>query len=68
MDAHRLRPEEVKQRQDLGHAVFFIDTRSPDAWEGSDRMVPGATRIPADKIADHLDDVPRDQTIITYCT
>jgi rhodanese-related sulfurtransferase len=66
MDAHRISPEEVKQRMDLGQAIVFIDTRSPSSWGGSDGMLPGAIRIAADEIPDHLEELPHDGTIVLY--
>jgi rhodanese-related sulfurtransferase len=68
MEAHRITIEELKQRLDLGHHVMFVDTRSPESWETSDVKVPGAIRIPADKVPDHLEELPHDGTIVTYCT
>jgi rhodanese-related sulfurtransferase len=66
MEAHRISPAEVKQRLDLGYRIVFIDTRSPASWDGSDGMLPGALRIPADEIPDHLDELPHDGTIVIY--
>ena len=66
MEAHRISPQEVKQRLDLGHQIVFIDTRSAAAWNGSDGMLPGAIRMPADKIPDHLSELPHDGTIVIY--
>ena len=68
MEAHRISPEEARQRVEAGHYVLFVDARSPDAWAKADQKLPGAIRIPADEIADHLRELPRDATIITYCT
>jgi rhodanese-related sulfurtransferase len=68
MDAHRITPAEVKLRVERGERVLFVDVRNPKAWAASPFQLPGAVRIPLDEIANHLADLPRDRTIVTYCT
>ena len=68
MEPERVTPEEVMGRLNRGERVFFVDTRQPEAWEGSDVKLPGAIRDPPDDVEAHLADVPRDRTIVTYCT
>jgi len=51
-----------------GEEFYFLDTRNPNAWGESDTKLPGAIRVPADQIERHLSDIPRDRTIVTYCT
>lgn len=68
MEATRVTVEEVKERMDRGEAFTFIDIRNPKAWAEADTKLPGAIRIPADEAEQHLDQVPRDRTAITYCT
>jgi rhodanese-related sulfurtransferase len=29
--------------------------------------IPGATLIPAGEVLDHISELPRDKTIVTYC-
>jgi rhodanese-related sulfurtransferase len=60
--------DEVKRRLDKGEALAFVDARNPQAWGEAKTKLPGAVRVPADKVADHLDAIPRDRTVITYCT
>jgi rhodanese-related sulfurtransferase len=68
MEATRVTVDEVKERMDRGEPLFFVDTRNPNAWGGSDSKLPGALRVPADELDEHLDEIPKDRTIITYCT
>jgi rhodanese-related sulfurtransferase len=68
MEATRVTVDEVKERMDRGEAFTFIDTRNPKAWAEADTKLPAAIRIPADEAEQHLDQVPRDRTAITYCT
>ena len=68
MEATRVTVDEVKERMDRGEPLFFVDTRNPTAWGESDSKLPGALRIPADELEEHLDEIPRDRAVITYCT
>jgi rhodanese-related sulfurtransferase len=51
-----------------GEPLVFLDTRNPQAWGESDSKLPGATRVPAGEVEQHLDEIPRDRAVITYCT
>lgn len=64
----KLSPREVKARMDRGEALVFIDARNPRAWQEATTKLPGAIRVPADDVADHLGEIPRDRTVIAYCT
>lgn len=68
MEATRVTVDEVKERMDRGEEFTFIDTRNPKAWAEADTTLPGAIRIPADEVNNHLAEIPRDRTVITYCT
>lgn len=46
-------------------SVFLLDVREPDEWE--DGVIPGATRIPLGLLRAHLDALPHDREIVTYC-
>jgi rhodanese-related sulfurtransferase len=66
--ATRVTPEEIRERLARKEKLTFVDARNPEAWSGSNEKLPGAIRIPADEVAKHVGDLPRDRTIITYCT
>lgn len=68
MEATRVTADEVKQRMERGEELVFVDTRSPQAWGESDSKLPGAIRVPADQVPQHLDQIPRNHAVITYCT
>jgi len=53
---------------DRGEPFTFIDARNAEAWANSDRKLPDAIRVPADDVERHLSEVPRDRTIVAYCT
>ena len=68
MEATRITPDEVRERLDRGEEFTFLDTRNPTAWGESDQKLPNALRVPADQLAEHLNEIPKDRAVITYCT
>lgn len=68
MEATRVTVEEVKERMQRGEQFTFMDTRNPQAWGESDVKLPGAIRVPANELDEHLSEVPRNRAVITYCT
>ena len=67
-DNLRITMDEVRKRMGAGEQFAFIDTRNPQAWGESDVKLPGAIRVPADKLDKHISEIPQDRPIITYCT
>ena len=59
---------EAKQMLDSGVHVIFVDARNPVAWGQASNKLPGAIRIPADEVNQHLRELPSDGTVVTYCT
>ena len=68
MEATRVTVDEVKERIDRGEQFAFVDTRNPQAWGAAETKLPGAIRVPAGELEQHLDEIPRDRAVITYCT
>jgi rhodanese-related sulfurtransferase len=68
MEATRVTVDEVKERMDRGEQFTFVDTRNPKAWAEAKTKLPGAIRVPADEMNQHVSEIPRDRTVITYCT
>jgi rhodanese-related sulfurtransferase len=68
VEATRVTVDEVKERMDRGEQFAFVDTRNPQAWGEADTKLPGAIRVPANELEQHLDEIPRDRAVITYCT
>jgi rhodanese-related sulfurtransferase len=68
METTKVTVDEVRERMKRGEPFTFIDTRNPKAWGEADEKLPGALRVPADEVANHLAEIPRDRVIITYCT
>ncbi len=68
MEVTRVTVDEVKERMDRGEMFTFVDTRNPTAWGEASTKLPEAIRMTADDAEQHLNEVPRDRTVITYCT
>ena len=66
--ANKITVDELRKRLDQGEDVFFVDTRNPKAWGEAETKLPGAIRVPADQVEQHLADIPSDPTVVTYCT
>ncbi len=45
--------------------AYILDVRTPEEWE--EKHVPGATLITLDTLAEHVDEVPRDQEVVVIC-
>jgi rhodanese-related sulfurtransferase len=67
-DTEKISAQEVIRRMNRGEKVYFVDARNPQAWGEADTKLPGAARVPADAVEQHLADMPRDRMIVAYCT
>ncbi len=63
--ARRVTPAEVRAAMESGRAVI-VDVRGEGSYEAG--HVRGALSIPFNEILSRLDELPRDKTIITYCS
>ena len=68
MEATRVTVDEIKERMDRGEQFAFVDTRNPQAWGEAETKLPGAIRVPAGEVKQHLGEIPHDRAVITYCT
>jgi rhodanese-related sulfurtransferase len=66
--ATRITVDEVLERRRRGEPFTFVDTRNPKAWGEAQTKLPGAVRVPAEEVEQHLSEIPRDRVVITYCT
>lgn len=63
--ARRITTSELETLLKDGKA-FVVDVRNQDAYDLG--HIPGSRLIPAGDIAKHLKELPRDKTIVTYCS
>jgi rhodanese-related sulfurtransferase len=68
MEITRITVDEVRERLARGEPLTFVDARSAESWAKADTQIPGSVRVPPDDVAGHVEDVPRDRAIVTYCT
>jgi len=64
----KLTADEVKQQLDRGESLIFIDARSAESWGKSDQQIPGSLRVPPDEVEKFVAALPKEATMITYCT
>ena len=68
METLRISPEDVHALLQKQEPVVFVDSRNPTAWAGSDSKLPGAIRVPSDDVDSHVGEIPKDATVVSYCT
>jgi len=64
-DAPRISLADAKKMYDDGNA-FFVDARAEDSYKAE--HIKGAVNITADTLKDKLKDLPKNKTIVAYCT
>lgn len=65
MPYREVEPDEVKARIARGEEVFLLDVREPDEVEAW--AYPIGVNIPLGQLAERMDDVPRDVTVVVAC-
>lgn len=63
--ARRVTTDELEAMMKDGTAVV-IDVRNQAAYDVA--HIPGSRLIPAGEILNHINELPRDKTIVTYCS
>src|SRR3954470_16838916 len=64
-EARRVTVEEVKKMLDAGKAVIY-DTRAKGAYDAE--HIKGSLSVPFDQVASHVDEFPKNKTLVFYCT
>lgn len=68
MEVTRITIDELKERLDRGEQFAFVDVRNPQAWAQANQKLPNAIRVLGGELEEHLDEIPKDRVVITYCT
>jgi rhodanese-related sulfurtransferase len=63
----RIDPAKAKALADNGEAII-LDVVASDVWPAMARTIQGSIRIPPEEIQARFGELPRDKTVITYCT
>jgi 3-mercaptopyruvate sulfurtransferase SseA len=63
--ARRITVAELQEMLKNGEAAVF-DVRNEASYDAG--HIPGAKLIPADQILNHIDELPKNKLIVTYCS
>lgn len=63
----RIEVAEAKAMVDAGEAVI-LDVVASHVWPSMTRIIPGSIRIPPEEVEQRYRELPREKTIIAYCT
>ena len=64
----RWSPEELRRRRAEGGDLLVLDVRTGDARVVHPHQIPEARWLPLADVVQHADELPRQATIVTYCT
>jgi membrane protein DedA with SNARE-associated domain len=64
----RIHAEELQQKILSGHDVVVLDLRDNSAYSDSTQMLPGARRISPMEFETVVHSLPKEKTIVLYCT
>ncbi len=64
-EARRVTVDEVKKMLDAGKAVIY-DTRAKAAYDAE--HIKGSLSLPFDQVTAHIAELPKDKTVVFYCT
>jgi len=64
----RITPEQLKAQLDSGAALVIVDLRHAMDDETEPRMLPGAMRLPAEKLEERGNELPRGRPLVLYCS
>lgn len=68
MSIQRMRVEELRARLERRERVVVVDARSSTDYAVATEQLPGSVRVPPDEVDDHVVQLPRDATVVAYCT
>ena len=60
--------EEIRSRRAQGEEILTLDVRTPDARVVYPYEIPGSRWLPLAEVVQHSTGLPRDTTIVAYCT
>jgi rhodanese-related sulfurtransferase len=66
MDQLEVTAEAVKEQLKRGEALFFLEVRRGGDRDTALMKVRGALRLVDDDVENHLDEIPRERTVLVY--
>lgn len=67
-DVPRMSPEKLYTRMAQGEGVVVMDVRTVDGLSVHPYQIPGARWLPLAEVVQQAETLPRQGTIVTYCT
>ena len=67
-DALRMSPQELHDRVARGENVIILDVRTEDALSVHPHQIPDARWLPLASVVEQAPSLPRQATIVSYCT
>jgi rhodanese-related sulfurtransferase len=64
----RWHPEDLERRRAERGEVLVLDVRTADARVVHPQQIPGARWLPLANVVERAGTLPREATIVTYCT
>lgn len=64
----RVSPQELEHLLATDQPVTILDVRRQSALARSGELIPGSRHLPFDEMGEHLDEIPRTQLVVLYCT
>jgi membrane protein DedA with SNARE-associated domain len=64
----RITPEQLKAELDSGADLLIVDLRHELEDETEPRTLPGALRLPAERLEERGGELPRGKTLVLYCS
>src|SRR5215813_4763879 len=64
----RITPEQLKAELDSGTDLLIVDLRHALEDDTEPRTLPGALRLPAEKLEERGGELPRGKTLVLYCS
>ncbi len=60
--------DDLKSRMKKGDPLFLVNVRHHQDWDLAVMKAKGALRVPDDELEAHLEEIPRDRTVVVYST
>jgi rhodanese-related sulfurtransferase len=67
-DVPRMGPEELYTRMVQGAGIVVLDVRTADGLSVHPYQIPGTRWLPLGEVVQQAETLPRQGTIVTYCT
>lgn len=63
----RISIQDLRGKMDRKEKIIILDVRTGEDYEASRYKIPGAIRVPIDRLKEQAQEFPKETEIITYC-